>query len=198
MHSRWYAIRTKSLCEYHAARNLERGGFEVFFPCVLSPRSRPGHIDEPLFPGYLFLRHNPESQGWLSPLRLPGVLGWVRFGDWVPSVPDEVIAELAERVKQINRKGGLWTRFKPGDRVQVVDGKIESVAEVLEEAKSPEDRVRVLLEFMGRSVFAKVPWRSLRPFRDELIPRGRSRPPRRTRGGGRWTRGFGPRAVEAI
>ena len=95
----------------------------------------------------------------------------------------------------MNRADGLWTQFRPGEKVLVVSGKMESLAEVLEEPKSPEARVRVLLDFMGRRVSALVPWHNLRQVQGDAAdgPIGRRR--RRTRGGGRWVRGFGPRAV---
>ncbi len=195
MSTPWYVIRTRPLCEYSASEALARGGFEVFFPRVNSPRPRRGQGDEPLFPGYLFLRFDLSSLGWDAPGRLPGVLGWVRFDGVVPPVPDELVADLRERVALINGGGGLWTRFQPGQKVHVVVGATESLAEVLEEARSPDSRVSVLLQFMGRLVQAKVPWTSLRPYAGEQGHAGGSRAPRRTRGRGRWVRGFGPRAV---
>ncbi|MCH8959166.1 MAG: succinate dehydrogenase assembly factor 2, partial [Proteobacteria bacterium] len=82
----------------------------------------------------------------------------------VPAVPDEVVELVAERVQAINCTGGLWTRFRRGQRVHVLSGKMEGLAEVVEEPRSPEDRVRVLLEFMGRQVPAQVPWLNLRPI----------------------------------
>jgi transcription antitermination factor NusG len=126
---------------------------------------------------------------------MEGLVGWVQFDGAVPTVPDEVISELESRLHRINNSGGYWTRFRPGDRVQVASGMLEGLAEVVEESKSPEARVRVMLNFMGRLVPARVPWSDLRPIRDDLAPVYEARPPRRTRGKGRWVRGFGPRGV---
>ena len=191
----WYVVRTKPQCEYLAARALQQDGIELFFPCVQTPRLQAYHADVPLFPGYLFLRYNVEQQEWPSVSRLPGILGWVRFNGVVPSVPDEVITDLAHRVDVINSGGGLWTRFRPGEKVRVVSGAMESLAEVIEEPQSPQSRVRVLLEFMGRLVTAQVPWRSLQPVQQGLTVGENHRGLRRTRGRGRWVQGFGPRAV---
>ena len=195
MTKRWYVIRAKPQCEYLAADALGRDGFELFFPRVQTPRPRAGRADMPLFPGYLFLRYDQERQDWPSVRRLPGILGWVRFNGVVPPVPDEVIAELAHRVEAINGGGGLWARFQPGDKVRVVSGNMESLAEVLEEPRSPQDRVRVLLDFMGRLVPAEVPWLNLQPISQTLITNPHRGGRRRTRGKGRWIRGSGPRAV---
>jgi len=193
MARRWYVVRTKPQSEYLAAAALERDGFELFFPHVRTPRPNSGRDDVPLFPGYLFLRHDVEKLGWPSMERLPGILGWVRFSGQAPPVPDEVVSELAQRVDAINSTGGLWTRFRPGERVRVISGSMESLARVVDEPRSPQERVRVLVDFMGRQVLAQVPWRDLqRTHQDPLatpIPSGR-----RTRGRGRWIDGFGPRA----
>ena len=194
MSRRWYVIRTKPQCEYIASDGLERRGLESFLPCVQTPRPRHGHSDLPLFPGYLFLRCDPEKHGWPSIHMLKGVLGWVRFGTEVPSVADQIIEDLASRVAHIDGSGGLWDRFRPGQKVRVVSGKVDGLAEVVESAKSPQSRVRVLMEFLGHQVKVEVPWESLRRSPEHFPAMERSPGRRRTRGKGRWIRGFGPRA----
>ena len=191
----WYVIRTKPRCDRLAAASLERNGFDLFFPRVRVVKPRGRKVVSPLFPGYLFLHHDAETHGWASVLRLPGILAWVKFGGVAPVVPDQVVDELAERVDAINDDGGLWTRFKRGDTVRVVTGKIDNLAEVVEAPGSPKDRVRVLLDFMGRLVPAVVSWEHLRPVTDASGGNEYRQSRRRTRGHGRWIRGFGPRAV---
>lgn len=193
MSRNWYVLRTRPRAEGVAAAALEREGMELFLPRVRRPDADAGEAYAPLFPGYIFLRQDMKGKR-LPPLdRFPGVLGWVEFDGVVPTVPDEVVADLARRVEAINRGGGLWTRFRPGQHVRVVLDHLDTLARVLEEPRSPQARVRVLLEFMGRLVSAQVPWSNLQPVQSEAgLP---ARAPRRTRGRGRWTRGFGPQAV---
>ena len=100
--------------------------------------------------------------------------------------------ELQERVESIRHSGGLWQRFKVGQVVQVSQEKFEGLATILEEPKSPEDRVRVLLEFMGRQVRAIVPWTSLNPALKTATAVPLRRRDRRTRGKGRWINGHNP------
>jgi len=194
---RWYAARTKPLKEYAAREQMETAGFEVFLPCVKTLRPRRGRRDTPLFSGYLFLRHDLEGQGWGSMHRLPQFVRLVAFGGVVPPVPDEVITELGRRVAAVNDVGGLWTRFQPGDRVRVALGPMESLGEVVEEAKSSRRRVRVLLDFLGRQVYAQIPRPGLQAVRaEEPLANSNYRPPRRTRGKGRWLRGYNPGNLE--
>ena len=192
MPRRWYIIRTKPRAEYLAAEELRRDGFEIFSPRVKSP-GPISHADTPLFPGYLFLCCDLEGERSSSIRQAHHVAGWVSFGGQVPSVPDEVVAELRERVAAIDRGGGLWRRYRPREKVRINSSGMEILAEVIEEARSPQARVKVLLSFMGRLVSAQVPWENLRPTED--VSSETLRLPRRTRGRGRWIQGFGSRTV---
>ena len=183
---RWFVIRTESRAEYLSAKHLTDDGFEVFFPRIKTSLPRFGHTDKPLFPGYLFLRLDPEATGWPTFRLLHRVSHWVKFGDHVPSVSDESIASLAQHVENPTFDNGLWKRYRTGDTVQVNSEFINSVATVVEEAKSPLTQAKVLIEFMGRLVQATVPWENLRPF--ETQPLARHESSRRTRGKGRRIR----------
>ena len=181
---KWYVIRTHSQAEGAAASELARDGFEVFFPRVKSVQSRTEGSEAPLFPGYLFLQCKPDGAGRLDFRPGHRVAGWVNFGGVIPAVPEEVITDLKLRVDRINRDGGVWRRFKPGDTVNLVSSSLEGMAEVVSEAKSAQGRVKVLLSFMGRMVEAQVPRHSLSPA--EAASATARRLPRRTRGQGRW------------
>ena len=141
--------RTTPLAEYVARDHLRTAGLEVFLPCGQTRTRRAGHHDTPLFPGYLFLRYDLETQGWGALRRFSQLVGLVTFGGEAPSVPDEVIDELAVKAETMSGRGGLWPRYQPGDRVSVSVGPIESLAEVVEGVSLPTARVRVLLEFFG-------------------------------------------------
>lgn len=186
----WYVVRTEARAEYLAARELEADGLEVFFPRLKTRHPRVGHVDAPLFAGYLFIRCSPEVDGW--PLLQPRhrISRWLSFGGTVASVPDEVITEVVQRMEGINSGQGLWRKYRPGEKVQIVSNGIETLAEVLEEAKSPQAQATVLFQFMGRLVQAKVPWEDIRPTEAQhQVPLWR---PRRTRGKGRRIRGSEP------
>ena len=187
---KWYVIRTEPQADSLAAWELQRAGFEIFSPRVKVVHPKSERAEAPLFPGYLFLKWDLEERGNPPFQDAPHVSGLVNFGGITPPVPDEVIDDLAQRVQVLNSEGGLWRRFQVGEKVRVVSQSMEGLAEVAEEAKSPRSRVKVLLQFMGRLVPAQVPWESLRPV--EAGTNVKSRAPRRTRGRGRWIRGFEP------
>lgn len=187
---KWYVIRTEPQADYLAGGELRRAGFEIFSPRVQIVGSKKEGQLTPLFPGYLFLRWDLEDEGKPSFQDAPHVSGWVNFDGVAPPVPDAIVTELADRVETINHEGGLWHRFKVGERVRITSNVVETLGEVVEETKSPQSRAKVLIEFMGRRVTIQVPWGNLKPIEEK--PGVEKRPPRRTRGRGRRIRGFGP------
>ena len=190
----WYVLRTKPRSDRIAFENLEKNGYNVFFPEIDIPITGHMYKRTPLFPGYLFIRLDPQKSWPLIDL-VPGVLGWLRADGKIPFIGDEVISELRERVKFIADDGGLWTKFKPGQIVRVVSGKLEGLARVVEEPRTPESKVRVLLEIMGRHVPSQVPWHHIQVVGSKLNNKATNRPTRRTRGKGRWIKGNGPRKL---
>lgn len=195
MPTRWYLARTKPTREHLAASALQQSGFTLFFPMIKKPRKTEGYYKTPLFPGYLFVALNDNQDGVPPIHRMAGLTGWVEFDGEMPSIPDSMVEELRLRLEKMNDTGGYWNRYWPGEKVRVVSGKMETLAEVLEEPKSPHSRVRVLLDFMGRLVPSRVLWSDIQPLQENSASQLAERRPRRTRGRGRWIQGFGPRAA---
>jgi transcriptional antiterminator RfaH len=191
----WYVIRTKPQSENIAANALRVEGYEHFFPMIQAIQRRSGKEEIPLFPGYLFVRCDVDRGQWPAIGLLPGVLGWVRFDGVASSIADDVVDELARRVETINDNGGLWIRYKPGQKVRVVSGQFESLAQVADEPTSSDSKVRVLLEFMGQLVSAEVPWSDLRIAPEDSQGDANHGRRRRTRGRGRWIRNRGSEAM---
>ena len=191
MSQKWYVARTEPRAEFQAADELTRDGYEIFFPRIKAPANKLGRVEDPMFPGYLFIKCDPTSGGWPSFGHHHRIVGWVRFDHEIPHLPDGIMDELIGRWEIIAAQGGLPRRFPAGEQVRVVSGKIETLAEVLQEAKSPDAKATVLMQFMGRLIQAQVPWKDLRPVDD--YPPQMPALPRRTRGRKRWINGFGPR-----
>ena len=191
----WYVVRTKPRSEYIAANTLGVQGYEHFFPRIQAAQKRSGREEIPLFPGYLFVRCDVDRGQWPAIGLLPGVLGWVRFDGVASSIADDIVDELARRVESINDNGGLWIRYKPGQKVRVVSGQFESLAQVAEEPTSSDSKVRVLLEFMGQLVSAEVPWSDLHIAPEDSRGDANHGGRRRTRGRGRWIRNRGSEAI---
>ena len=139
----WYLLKTKPRQEDIAILNLENQNFRVYCPY--------GFINSKnvaLFPGYIFIQLDKDTQNW-SPIRsTKGVLYFVRFGLSYAKIPDNIIEFIktnelntAEKLKNINK-------FKPGDKVQITDGVFKNCIAIFKSYKSDE-RVILSMNILG-------------------------------------------------
>jgi len=191
MEERWYVIRTKPRSEILAANELSQDNIEVFSPLVMTPNTSNRPVAGPLFPGYILIRLDADSGYWPTFGFGHHALGFVKFDGEVPWLPDEIVTELKKRCDEFNQDGGIWKRYQPGDWVQVISNTIQGLAQVVEDRKSAQTPVRVLLHLFERSIPLQVPRGDLQAL-DETSE-NMNHAPRRTRGRGRWTKGFGSR-----
>jgi len=158
---RWYLIHTKPSGESVAQTNLERQGYEVYFPRLLQPtRRRTGWSDAiiALFPRYLFLRLS-EGEQPLGPVRsTAGVSSVVRFGASYAVVPDQVVGELRARADPESGLHRLRARspFAAGAAVRIAVGPFGGLEGVFDREAGPE-RVVVLLKLLGQDTAVRVP-----------------------------------------
>ena len=148
----WFCIRSQLKREHIAASYLQReAGAEVFLPRIRFRRStRPGivWVTEALFPNYLFARFD-----WQTTFRhvqhARGVAGIVHFGKHWPVIPDEIIHELRRTLGPENLHV-IPAELQPGDRVEIAEGAFSGLRAVVTQVMPARDRVRVLLDFLGR------------------------------------------------
>ncbi len=104
----WYLIYTKPRQERYARENLERQGYEVYLPLMKDRRRRKGRyveIVDALFPRYLFIHLDQDTDNW-SPIRSTfGVSGLVYFGFKPARVASDFVAlpTLAGRCAAVAR-----------------------------------------------------------------------------------------------
>jgi transcriptional antiterminator RfaH len=152
----WYLVYSKPCQERVAYENLGRQGYELYLPMLQSRRRRSGRyveVVEPMFPRYLFIHLDTESDNW-APIRSTlGVTSIVRFGQWPARVPDDLVSTLRRHEDASGLQAIPAPHFRAGDRVRIIDGPMAGY-EAIFLASSSRERVTVLLEIAGRS--AKV------------------------------------------
>jgi len=89
-----------------------------------------------------------------------GVAGVVHFGDYFATVPDESISDLRVALDDSDLKQ-FPDAVTPGDEVVIADGTFMGITAVVQRLLPAKSRVRVLLEFLGRSVETELPAASL-------------------------------------
>jgi transcriptional antiterminator RfaH len=154
----WYCLRSQPKHEHIAAAHLRLlEGVTVFCPRIRFKRAtRKGlvSVTEAAFPGYLFARF--ELAEMHRRVRYAhGVSGIVRFADRYATVEEEVLAHLkgdtgAAEIKELNYD------LSEGDQVQIVGGPFVGLDAVVTQVLSPRERVKVLMEFLGRKMEAEV------------------------------------------
>jgi transcriptional antiterminator RfaH len=154
----WYLVYTKPRQEKVAAENLLRQKYEVYFPQLGIWRTRRGkrqHVIEPLFPRYLFIRLDSQTDNW-APIRSTiGVMSLVRFGIEPARVPDELIGYLLSRHNADGLHEWAQPKLTLGDRARVVGGPLAGYEGILI-AKSSRERVVILMDLVGGQIRAKL------------------------------------------
>ena len=154
----WYCLRTRRKQEHLAAAHVRLlEDVAVFCPRIKFRRPTKGGtiwVTEALFPGYFFARFCLREN--LPNVRSAhGVISVVRFGEWYPDVADNIIEEL--RVETEDRvMGEEVSPWSPGDRVRLVGGALAGLEAVVTQVLPGNERVRVLLEFLGRETVAEA------------------------------------------
>ena len=154
----WYCLRAQRKQEHVAAAHVRiLGDVGVFCPRIRFRRPTKGGyiwVTEALFPGYFFARFSLRE---MLPLvrSAHGVSSVVRFGEFYPEVADSIIEEL--RVETEDRViGESIPPLAPGDRVRLVGGALAGLEAVVTHVLPGNERVRLLLEFLGRETVAEA------------------------------------------
>ena len=147
--SNWYAIRTHLNQETRAEANLRAWNVETFYPKIKDQRRNAFSgaltpVTKPFFSRYLFARFNIE-QGLHKIWFTRGVQSVVSFGGTPNPVEEEIIEFFRARVD----KDGfvqLGEDLKPGDRVVMKGGMLDSLEGIFERKMNDSERVMILLQ----------------------------------------------------
>ena len=154
----WYCVRSKVKQEHVAAGSLRQlPEVDVFAPRLRfrrKTRRGPVWFVEALFPGYLFARFN-----WATQVRAVqyarGVLGVVHFGVKPAIVPEAIVDDLRQTMDGHELRV-IARELAVGDEVQVTVGPLAGLQVVVQQLLPARERVKVLLDFLGRRVEAVV------------------------------------------
>ena len=154
----WHCIRTHLKHEHIAEAHLQQiPGVEVFNPRLRLLRStRRGRrwSTESLFPNYLFARFALAAM--LEKVKYtPAVKVVLRFGDEVPKIPDAVIEGLRQGLVEMGSQ--VFTDAPvEGEEVEIATGAFVGTTALVAQVLPGKQRVRILLDVMGRSVPAEL------------------------------------------
>ena len=176
---RWYCVRTVTKSEHLAAGRLRRlEGVETFCPRIRfrrATRRGPVWFIEALFPSYLFARFD------LTPLLkavlyTPGVRGVVRFGERCAELPAATIAALRAEMQEGDLRV-VNPEIRTGDTATVIDGPLKGLEAVVTQVLPARDRVRILLDFLGRAMETEIVAAALAVLDDHPLAAAPARTP---------------------
>jgi len=170
----WYCVRSQPRQEHVAAAHLQRlMNIDVFCPRIRFKKQRRDggaqSVTQALFPGYLFAKFSFDLDHRMVRFA-HGVRGLVHFGEKYPALPEGLIASIRESIGDEPVKE-LSTPLSEGMPVTIVMGSFRGFSAVITSIRSSVERVRVLLDFLGRTVEAELPCELVLPAASHpLVP----------------------------
>lgn len=153
--ARWFVVQTQAHSEIRASQHLEQQGFKTYLPRYLKRRRHARKVDTvevPLFPRYLFVAIDMQSQRWRSVHSTVGVSRLVTNGNEPAAIVESVIDALRRRE---DASGFIQLdpapSFSAGDRIRIAAGAFAE-AFGLFEGLGDRARVAILLDLLGRKV----------------------------------------------
>lgn len=159
--SHWYVIQCKPRQESRAFENLERQGFPCYLPVLKAEKLWHGckrEVQEPLFPGYLFIKLDGISDNWHPIRSTRGVIRIVRFNEYPVPLRDEIFEVIRERVASNQLR---IPYLKPGERVRITEGCFSDV-EAIFVANDGDERVVLLMNILHREQMLRFPVATVR------------------------------------
>jgi transcriptional antiterminator RfaH len=160
---RWYALYTKPKKEQQVAAQLEEEGIETYLPTVqrkVRRRDRPDRVV--YFPCYLFARLDFEVVPRSSIAWMPGIRRIVAFGEQPAVVDDQLIRLIRRRLEDVEEVG--YGGLRQGDRVRIQSGPLRDLEAIFDRPLSSADRVRILLDVVGRMTPVDIDYSDLKPL----------------------------------
>lgn len=161
----WFVAETLPRAEFQAQIQLERQLFDCFCPRFSRQRRHARRIERvlaPLFPGYVFVRFDPDRDQWRS---INGTTGVRRLIGGTPNRPQPMPQQAMEALVARCENGvvtRLVTDLEVGQRVRLNAGPFLDRLATVEELDD-RGRVRVLLDILGGQVPARLAASDLMP-----------------------------------
>lgn len=154
----WFVVHTKPKCE-HVAASLMQGleDVETYCPRIRFQRgTKRGKVwfVEALFPSYFFARFDP-TVSLRAVKHSQSVLKVVDFGGVPIPVPDAVITDIRAEMEEEEVRE-VKVSISEGDAVELADGAMRGLKGIVDRIHSGNERVRILLEILGRHTYVDV------------------------------------------
>jgi transcriptional antiterminator NusG len=161
---RWYAVQTRSRFEKLVRAELTSSGVENYFASVDQLhqwKDRKKMVEEPLFPGYVFVRLATREEDRLRVLRTNGVVRILGVGPMIEPIPDGEIDSIRQLILSSNQ---CYPHpfIREGSRVRVRRGPLQGVEGWLVRTKG-QARLVLSIDLLSQSVATEVGFADVEP-----------------------------------
>lgn len=153
----WYAIQTRCRFEKKAATQLQNKGIETFLPLVKQVHrwsDRRQVVEQPLFPGYGFVRLSDSPACRLRVLQTVGVSGFVMMNGFPVPVPEQQLEDvrllLAHEIAC-----RAYPFLKAGQRVRIRGGCLDALEGILV-SENKDHSLVISIESIQRSLAIRI------------------------------------------
>ena len=155
----WYVLWTRSHAEQLVHDQLAGKGFQPFLPMMDVWCRRKGlrhHVRMPMFPGYLFLHHAMDKNGYHQDVETTGLVkvlgdGWDR-----PAVVPDVEVEAIRKLHTSRLPARPHVYLRDGERVRITDGLLAGAEGILIRSKPNKGLLVISIDLLQRSVAVEI------------------------------------------
>lgn len=160
---KWYIVHTYSGQETRAKKALlERAktmGFEEKFDEVLVPEENVVEMvggkkrtsKRKFFPGYIMVHMELNDETWHVVKGTPKITGFVGNATDPPSISEEEVDRMTQRIKDGAAKPKPLIHFDEGENVRVIDGPFANFQGFVDEVMEDKEKLRVMVQVFGRA-----------------------------------------------
>jgi transcription antitermination factor NusG len=159
----WFAVQVTPRHEKKVDAILQQQNYGHFLPMCRTRRKwsdRIKVIEQPLFPGYVFVRTQSCSVGKVH--RTPGIIRIVSFGGRPCSVPDIQI-EALRRIIDSKRDIYPVPYLAVGQKVQIITGPLSGLTGIISHFKN-RGRLIVSVDLIMRSIVVEIDGKEAAPL----------------------------------
>jgi transcriptional antiterminator NusG len=150
----WFAAQVAPRSEKRVASMLEYRGYQQFTPTYLSQKKWSDRIktqEEPLFPGYVFVRISGTTFGLLC--STPGIVRILSFGGRPVPLADSEI-EAVQRLT-LRGKPQPTQHVNCGEKVKISDGPFAGIVGIVKQI-SNRDCLVFSVQLVSQSIYVEV------------------------------------------
>ena len=153
----WYAIQTRCRFEKKVATQLQNKGIATYLPLVKQIHrwsDRRQVVEQPLFPGYGFVRFHDSPVRRLRVLQTAGVNGFVMMNGFPVPVPEQQLEDV--RLLLANEIAcRAYPFLKAGQRVRIRGGCLDGLEGILI-SENKDHSLVISIESIQRSLAVRI------------------------------------------